>query len=330
MMETTIPPTGENQHESSVTPKTSRTLGITALLLIAAASGAFTFAYFNSTPASAPAQTASSAEPIVNPYESLALVGKSVMVIDLKNGKTLYAKNASTPLPLASLTKVPMALVVSQVLPLDSTITIPYDTAPRGSSERLAAGDTWKVKDIINFTLIASSNDGAEILANAANDEIHRRYSLSPAEGATVWRMNQFAKGLGLRDMYFLNPSGLDLSTTQSGAYGSAFDVARLFAYAASTSPEVFGGTARDGLLLTSVNGGKTMAFNTNTALGSIPGLIMGKTGYTDLAGGNLAIVFDVGPAHPIVAVVLGSTEEGRFDDMKKLVTATEEAVANE
>jgi D-alanyl-D-alanine carboxypeptidase len=46
----------------------------------------------------------------------------------------------------------------------------------------------------------------------------------------------------------------------------------------------------------------------------------MGKTGFTDLAGGNLAIVFDVGLAHPVVAVVLGSSEEGRFSDMQKLV----------
>ena len=54
----------------------------------------------------------------------------------------------------------------------------------------------------------------------------------------------------------------------------------------------------------------------------------MGKTGYTDLAGGNLAVVFDVGPVHPVIAVVLHSTQLGRFDDMKKLVAATQEAVA--
>ena len=53
----------------------------------------------------------------------------------------------------------------------------------------------------------------------------------------------------------------------------------------------------------------------------------MGKTGLTDLAGGNLAVVFDVGLAHPVVAVVLGSTEYGRFEDMQKLVTTARKAI---
>ena len=82
--------------------------------------------------------------------------------------------------------------------------------------------------------------------------------------------------------------------------------------------------------MLTDENGNKASAFNTNEALGAIPGLIMGKTGYTDLAGGNLAVVFDVGLSHPVIAVVLGSTIDGRFTDMKQIVPAARKAVAQE
>ncbi len=74
---------------------------------------------------------------------------------------------------------------------------------------------------------------------------------------------------------------------------------------------------------------GETRAFNTNEALGEIPGLLMGKTGFTDLAGGNLAVVFEAGPARPIVVVVLGSTREGRFADMRILVETTLRALGN-
>ena len=70
-------------------------------------------------------------------------------------------------------------------------------------------------------------------------------------------------------------------------------------------------------------------AENTDEALPAIPGLILGKTGITQLAGGNLAIVFEVGPAHPVVAVVLHSTQQGRFADMKALVAATQESIAS-
>ncbi|MBI3020309.1 MAG: hypothetical protein HYY60_03235, partial [Parcubacteria group bacterium] len=43
----------------------------------------------------------------------------------------------------------------------------------------------------------------------------------------------------------------------------------------------------------------------------------------TDLAGGNLAIIFEAGPMYPVVVVVLGSSVEGRFDDVEKLVWAS-------
>jgi D-alanyl-D-alanine carboxypeptidase len=55
----------------------------------------------------------------------------------------------------------------------------------------------------------------------------------------------------------------------------------------------------------------------------TIPGLLLSKTGYTDLAGGNLALVFDSGIGHPIAVVVLGSSQKARFTDGTTLVAAT-------
>jgi D-alanyl-D-alanine carboxypeptidase len=51
--------------------------------------------------------------------------------------------------------------------------------------------------------------------------------------------------------------------------------------------------------------------------------MLLSKTGFTDLAGGNLAIVFDAGVNHPVAVVVLGSTEDSRFTDVSELVGAT-------
>ena len=48
----------------------------------------------------------------------------------------------------------------------------------------------------------------------------------------------------------------------------------------------------------------------------------MSKTGFTDLAGGNLALVFDAGIEHPIAVVVLGSSKKERFTDASALVAA--------
>lgn len=304
--------------------------GPLALLLLFCASAGLTTAYFVNTSA-AQAQAAAAAQAAAeasDPFRDIPLEAESAYVLDLTNGHVLYSKNEDVQLPLASITKVALALAVSEALSPDNVITIPYDTAPPGSAERLGKGERWRVGDVLTFTLVASSNGGADILASAADEGIRLRHPQAPAGAATLWRMNDLARELGLTRTYFLNDNGLDVSTTQAGAYGSARDVAGLLSYAVSNNPSVFAGTARDGLLLTSIGGSRTSAFNTNQALGSIPGLVMGKTGYTDLAGGNLGIVFDAGPAHPVVAVVLHSSEAGRFQDMRHLVSAALEAIA--
>lgn len=309
-------------------PSTRHLVAILSLALIGAGAFLFTYAYFAESVAKT-AQVAAAAETQPNPFDTISVEAKSAIVVDLTTGKTLYEKNADAQLPLASITKVATALVVSEVLDPDSVIMIPYDTAYAGAPPtRLKKGAAWKIRDVLDFTLIASSNDGASILADAANAGVHARYPQSPIDGATLWRMNDLVRNLGLSHTYFLNVSGLDESATQAGAYGSARDMATLFAYAASTSPQIFAATAENGIHLVSEDGQSAAAYNTDQALGDIPGLVLGKTGYTDLAGGNLGVVFDVGLAHPVVAIVLGSSEAGRFEDMKALVTASRARIA--
>jgi D-alanyl-D-alanine carboxypeptidase (penicillin-binding protein 5/6) len=255
---------------------------------------------------------------------------RAAFVLDITSGTVLYQRNADVQLPLASLTKVLLALAVSEVLAPDRVVTIPREITAAGTSQRLAADTSWRVRDVLTFTLVTSSNEGAEFLATLADDALRQKYPVAPASGATLWRMNNIAAELGLSHTYFLNVSGLDASETEAGAYGSARDVATVMAYAASTSPHVFAGTTHDGLLLTASDGRTATASNTNEALGSIQGVMMGKTGYTDLAGGNLAIVFDAGLSHPIVAVVLGSSYTGRFTDMKSLVAAVRASLSGQ
>jgi len=266
----------------------------------------------------------------VDPFADTTIEASAAIVIDTTDGKILYAKNSEVQLPLASLTKVALVLAVAETLHVDSVITIPYYAGGSVSTSHLSKGEEWRVADVIDFTLVESSNNGAEILADVADPRIHERFPDSPSEKTTLWRMNELARRLGLTQTYFLNVSGLDLSETQAGAYGSAHDIAILFAYAASAEPRLFASTAKNGVLLTAPDGVQMSASNTNSAQGAIPGLMMGKTGFTDLAGGNLAVVFDVGLSHPVVAVVLGSSEKGRFTDMKKLVETTRAVLEEE
>ena len=267
---------------------------------------------------------AASARETSSQFQNISLEAKAAYVSDLSTGKVLYERSADTQLPLASITKVPLVLIISEVLAVSDTVIISRDAVIRGEGGGLGTGDTWRIKDLIDFTLLASSNAGAEALADAANEKLRAKYPGAPETHSAVWRMNELAKDLGLTRTYFLNPSGLDASGTQPGAVSSARDVATLFTYASRAAPELFDSTVRGGLSLGPLNGKPKPALNTNEALPDIPGLIMGKTGYTDLAGGNLAIVFEAS-GHAIVAVVLGSSRDGRFADMKKIVETVRE-----
>lgn len=263
-------------------------------------------------------------------FESLQLGAKSVYVLDASTGEVLYAKNEDIQLPLASITKVALALAVSEVLRPEDTVVIPKSVGASAGSTSLLAGQTWAVKDVLDFTLVASSNGGAQILADLADSAMREKYPQAPEKQAILYRMNKLAEELGLTQTYFLNVHGLDESANQAGAYGSARNMATLFAYAAENAREVFEQTASGGLLLTDAEGnGEARAYNTNEALGEIPGLVLGKTGFTDLAGGNLGVVFEAGPSQPIVIIVLGSTREGRFADMRALVEATLRALSD-
>ncbi len=272
------------------------------------------------------AQVGAAATPSTTPLVSVhptppALTARAAIIYDVTTQKALYIKNADTQLPLASLTKVMTALVATETL---GTHMIEIDPAAlmREGESGFTGGEAWRTQDLIDFTLITSSNDGAEALKIAAEPFITAPHT-TRFNSRFVARMNERAHALHMAHTYYLDATGLDISETQASAYGSALDVAKLFSYIHSTYPSLLAGTAEDGVLIDSADGALYTAHNTNDALPYIPGLIGGKTGYTDLAGGNLAVLFDAGVGQPVVAVVLGSTRTARFTDISALIDYT-------
>ncbi len=233
---------------------------------------------------------------------------KAAVIYDPADGRLLYAKNSGLQLPLASLTKLMTATAVLEKNSPATPVSITADDLKPEGDWGLKPGDTLSLSQLLKMGLIASSNDAmAAAAASLGNNSIQK--------------INAEAKNLGLNNMRFLNPTGLDESTTTAGAYGSAYDVARLASIFYARHPEYFTLTTADGVSVQ--DGDRTLSASaTAIPLADVPGLIGAKTGYTDLAGGNLVAVFDISIGHPLVAVVLGSTEEGRFDDIKTLINA--------
>ena len=134
-----------------------------------------------------------------------------------------------------------------------------------------------------------------------------------------------FGRGglLDLSQTYAINGSGLDVNSTISGGYGSARDLSRLAGALVTQAPTIAEATTQNSAEAISDDGTIIRVKNTDPMVTTIPGLLLSKTGYTDLAGGNLALVFDSGIEHPIAVIILGSSEKARFTDGMALVDAT-------
>jgi len=263
----------------------------------------------------------------VNQFENLNLQAEGVVVFDVINDREIFSKNGDEPLPLASLTKVLTAVVTSEKLRDNQEVKIAAEyLSPEGDS-KLLVGDTWQVDDLRDFTLLTSSNDGAFALATISEIKKDKNQNNIPVSGDNlrvqfIRDMNSTAEKIGLSNSKFFNVHGLDKDADRGGAYGTAHDMALLFKYTLKNHPEILEATRYENLEFTS-GAGVYSATNTNKFVDQIPDLIASKTGFTDLAGGNLVIAFNAGINRPIIISVLDSTEEGRFTDVLKLVKAT-------
>lgn len=296
---------------------------LAAIFLSAAVFGAFlSWSGYSANHMLATRQGAENAFP--DPFADITLSARAAYVLDLTTGTTLFAKDAEAQFPLASLAKVMTALVAREHARPDNIVLVDKNALAAEGDSGLLRDEQWTFQDLADFTLMTSSNDGARALASAA------AFTTLPAASSSVSfvdLMNQKARALGLTQTFFLNETGLDENASTSGAYGSAKDVAGLFAYVLRTYPELFRATSESEGYFRSFDA-RHAATNTNLIAGEIPGLVASKTGFTDLAGGNLAIAFEAGPLRPIIVVVLGSTEEGRFQDVSTLVDTAIKAVA--
>ena len=204
--------------------------------------------------------------------DALALKSSVALVLDQDTNEVLFSKNSQAVLPIASLTKLMTALVVTEAkLPLDEALTVTQedvDTEKRSGS-RLKVGTQLTRLEMMHLALMSSENRAAHALGR------HYPGGLE----AFVKAMNLKAQSLGMKDTTYVEPTGLS-SRNQS----SARDLATLVGAAhshqiireLSTSPEY------------QVEVGKrAMQFRNTNGLVRSPAWDIGlqKTGYISEAG---------------------------------------------
>ena len=214
-----------------------------------------------------------------------------------ENGEILLAKNADARHLIASTTKLLTALVALEHSELTDEVEIPAACCGiEGSSMYLQAGEKYTVKELLTGLLLASGNDAASALA------LH----CGGSEALFVTWMNEKAAALGMENSHFANPHGLD----DPEHYGTAADLARLMA-ACLREPALAAILQQEHAAIR-----EQYYVNHNKLLGSCPGCLGGKTGYTQAAGRCLVSACERDGTR-LICVTLNAPED--WNDHKRL-----------
>lgn len=151
---------------------------------------------------------------------SLNLRSNAVLVLDQDQGRPLYSKNPTAVMPIASITKLMMAMVVLDAkFPLEESIAIDaadVDTL-KNTGSRLRVGMEFTRGELLRLALMSSENRAAAALGRAY-----------PGGTQTfIAAMNLKAIQLGMSNTRFVDSTGLN-----SGNVSTAQDLARMVAAA--------------------------------------------------------------------------------------------------
>lgn len=236
----------------------------------------------------------------------VVLTAKAVLVWDAATSTILYERAAGERRPVASLSKLAAALIVRDSLSLPTLVEIPREAGEaqkRGANIHLPVGQHATVDDLLGASLTASANDAMVSLAVA----------MAGAELAFVSEVNRRLPSYGVYNTRLANSTGLE----GGQQYSTAQDIRILVTLLASDS-HLRSFLAAEKGVLTTQEGVRRAYQTTNKLLGTYVPVLAAKTGFTNEAGQNLALLTRTPEGREIGAVVLGSND--RFQDMKILV----------
>ncbi|MFN2616510.1 MAG: D-alanyl-D-alanine carboxypeptidase family protein [Thermoleophilaceae bacterium] len=195
------------------------------------------------------------------------------LVFDARTGRVLWRLHPLKRLPIASLTKIMTALLVTERAGPDERVLITKDSLHyQGSGVGvLPKRKRVRLESLLNGLLIVSGNDAAIALAD----------HIAGTERRFVRLMNARARGLGLRCTHFVSSHGL-----QPGNRSCAHDLAVLARLAMARRRIRRVVRRRRAVLPFPIKGGRLFLYGHNPLMKEgYRGTIGLKTGFTDEAG---------------------------------------------
>jgi D-alanyl-D-alanine endopeptidase (penicillin-binding protein 7) len=238
--------------------------------------------------------------------DALDLKSSVALVVDQDTNEVLFSKNASAVLPIASITKLMTALVVTEAgLALDELLTVTAEDAAvrAGSSRQLRAGAQLTRGEMLHLALMASENRAAYLLGRTYPGGLSR----------FVEAMNAKAHLLGMHDTRYVEPTGLS-----SDNRSSAEDLARLVRAASqhpllrelSTSAEAVVPVGNQQVQFRNTNG---LVHNPDWDIG------LQKTGYIAAAGRCVVMQTQMAGRQLIMVLLDSAGKYSRVGDAERI-----------
>lgn len=245
-------------------------------------------------------------------FKTNSLYARYACLMDGDNHRVLIGKNADTPVPMASTTKIMTCIIALEYGYKEMPCTTSaYAASMPDVQLNLKKGDTYSLIDLLYSLMLKSHNDSAVVIAeNVAYNYISNVKSgkcddiigingsipdtlpgntefikdLSTDDSKLLVNifsklMNYKAKSLGCTNTYFITPNGLDASDDYGQHSTTARELAIIMDYCITND---------DFLTITQAQGhsfGPYSISNSNAFLSMYPDIISGKTGFTGNAG---------------------------------------------
>lgn len=239
----------------------------------------------------------------------LPLTSRAALLMEKTTGQILFAQNEHEKLEPASVTKIMTLLLTmdaidSGALAYDDVVTVSANAAGMGGSQvYLAEGEQITVEELLKCVCVSSGNDAAVALAE----------KVAGVTELFVEQMNNRARGLGMDDTHFVNPTGL----TAEGHVTSAHDIALMSRELLTKHPDIRSFTT---IWTDSIRNGTFDLANTNKLIRRYDGATGLKTGYTASAGYCISATAEREGMELIAVVMKGETANKRNADAKALL----------
>jgi D-alanyl-D-alanine carboxypeptidase (penicillin-binding protein 5/6) len=219
------------------------------------------------------------------------------IVADMDSGQILAGRDQDARHAPASTIKTLLALVVLDELPLDATVVADAaDVNVECNCAGVKAGRTYTTQELLDGLLLVSGNDAANTLAHMLG-----------GSDAAVAKMNAKAAALGATDTAAGSPSGLNGPGIDG--YTTPRDLAIIFR-AALANP-VFAGITSSPTAPFPGAAGPVTLINQDEMLARYPGMLGGKTGFTDVARKTFVGAAERDGRRLVVAMMYGLVVEG-------------------